>query len=425
MPGLSKHPLGQAPSVPTGVQHWLRRRRGKRLWLGFTGAFTTFLVSGVALTIAGYDVGLMMIFLAILIGLIGFAGAFLLINYTLLHMLIATLVGTRVHKASRLDGIRDDLAPIAKQLEQLRFELSARRRSAAILGFAIGAVFAAMLIWDMWTSPNPVYPFMPFLGLFLPLVGAMIAVTPVEAGFGKSFKAGVLPAMLARFGPLQSLPSGAQPDFAAAQRAGVMWRYHRLTVSDGISGNYRNYPLQIHALSLWRGDAVFKENSDDGKTVSRLALRLELERSIRATTAVTDRARFLEDVSSKDERLRPVRLEYPLFEEVFATRSSDEVGARALLTPAVMQRLLHVADNTGFSPPALLVDGTCLLVVMQSFTHAYLLEPISVATDLNQHLSRLDSRLKTIFGVVDVMIDMAEAVVGPRHQPAESDRVTQ
>ena len=49
--------------------------------------------------------------------------------------------------------------------------------------------------------------------------------------------------------------------------------------------------------------------------------------------------------------LERVRLEDPDFESRYQVYSSDQISARALLTPAVMQRLMQLERHTQGDPP--------------------------------------------------------------------------
>jgi hypothetical protein len=66
--------------------------------------------------------------------------------------------------------------------------------------------------------------------------------------------------------------------------------------------------------------------------------------------------------------MEPVRLENPEFERRFEVYSDDQIEARALLTPAFMDRFTALAASSGFSLPGALAEGNRLVVALPKST---------------------------------------------------------
>ena len=77
--------------------------------------------------------------------------------------------------------------------------------------------------------------------------------------------------------------------------------------------------------------------------------------------------------------LERVRLEDPRFEERYQVYSSDQISARALLTPAVMERLMELERHTEGDPPRLVAEYGTLRVALSKGKTENLFEPPSIA----------------------------------------------
>lgn len=77
--------------------------------------------------------------------------------------------------------------------------------------------------------------------------------------------------------------------------------------------------------------------------------------------------------------LERVRLEDPGFEARDQVYGNDQIGARALLTPAVMVRLMGLARQTEGDPPRLVAKHGTLRVALSKGKAEDLFEPPSIA----------------------------------------------
>lgn len=120
----------------------------------------------------------------------------------------------------------------------------------------------------------------------------------------------------------------------------------------------------------------------------------------------------------RPEALAPVRLEDPEFEEIFEVWGSDQIGSRTLLTPAVMRRLLQMADSTDLLPPSVLVEGGTMTVVFEKTTARDMFEPGKVTDpELMHHLRKIADDLDAVMGLADDLLDMVERTPGVRLGP--------
>jgi hypothetical protein len=86
-----------------------------------------------------------------------------------------------------------------------------------------------------------------------------------------------------------------------------------------------------------------------------------------------------------------------------------------VLTPAVMERLLVMADGKSFLPPLFLLDGDRMVFALPALLPGSLFEPPGLEThDAAQQLAALEADFARVFALADAMIDMHAAVRAPR-----------
>ena len=106
-----------------------------------------------------------------------------------------------------------------------------------------------------------------------------------------------------------------------------------------------------------------------------------------------------------------VRLEDPRFEKAFEVYASDQIAARALLTPAFMERLMTLGQRAGFSTPtALAVDNRLTIALPKSGAHD-LFEPPSYSEPAKSQaaLTQLSEDVAAVLRAADAVIDLDQA----------------
>lgn len=317
-----------------------------------------------------------------------------------------------------------DMASLVEELSAQRAEI-ARQRSKALaktLPIGLGGAIAIGLLLTLPQGGFNLWPVL-ILCLFGGLGAYIIGSVPYENAYRTLFKDTIVPRLLGRRGDMHRLKDYAA-DLSRAQKTGVIWPHSHFTADDAFAGTYAGYPLEIAELQLVREQAgnYGRARRRHVRTRPTLVIRLTLDRPVPATTAVRDAAGDSEGLRNTDPALQRVHLEDVVFEQVYATFSTDQVGARALLTPAVMRRMLEMADGTDLLPPALLAEGRVLLFSIAAYGERNLFEPLSVAEpDMAKHVAALDKDLGYIFTIVDAMIDMAGALPGRASFPSAAE----
>jgi hypothetical protein len=157
-------------------------------------------------------------------------------------------------------------------------------------------------------------------------------------------------------------------------------------------------------------------------TFDGLLVGITLPRSLTGVTLVlTDRGVWKNFKSRwRGPQLDTVRLEHQEFEQRYEVSSTDQIEARALLTPAFMERFVKLAKHDGFSVPGAIAEGNTLTVAVPKRMGAGdLFEPPPYwKPAAGAALVRLESDIRAVLRMADTVIKLDFFAAG-RHGDAE------
>ena len=106
--------------------------------------------------------------------------------------------------------------------------------------------------------------------------------------------------------------------------------------------------------------------------------------------------------------MQPVRLEDAAFEKKYEVYSSDQIEARALLTPAFMERFVALASRSGFALPGALAEGNRLVVALpKSLGTGDLFEPpVYWKPAGGRVLFMLEQDIRAVLAMADTVIGL-------------------
>lgn len=304
---------------------------------------------------------------------------------------------------AKADRVTAGLGPVLAELEAARQvtvqQINARARSRVPLGAAAGVLF--WLLPDKGSDPDGIIDLLYCVG-FGAVAGYTWAVAQLGTAYRLLYKQRVLPLLAAQFGALSWRPAQV-PDLARWQAAGVLPEHQRAIADDELFGTHRNLPVSIIELRL-------ESHSGDDTTVhfNGLLTEVTLPRGLRGSTAVIANAGLLgrlRDWIGRDGRTL-VRLEDPAFEAVYQVWSTDQIAARALLTPAFMERLLALAAGSRFGQPlAITSDNRLTMAIPRTGS---LFEPPSYSRPAASRaaLVALYDDIAAVLAVADAVIDL-------------------
>jgi hypothetical protein len=299
------------------------------------------------------------------------------------------------------------LEEVLAGLEAARRDTLARITRAAFwrvpLGVALGI---GLWVWSQSTDdPADGSDFVAFV-VMGGVGGYAWAAWQLSEAYRRLYKERVLPRIAARFGPLAW--RRAQPPLDDFRRHRLFPDWDNAKAEDEIFGDYRGMPLSIVELTLTQGSGKKKRTVFHGLTCA-----VTLPRGLAGTTVVVpDKGMF----GNLAERLRggpcePVRLEDPAFEQAYEVYGSDQIGARALLTPAFMERFLALVRSGRFGAPAALVQGNQLLMALSSLSGRDLFEPPSYLKPAaaRDAVEQLHQDIEAVLRAADAVIDLDQA----------------
>ncbi len=304
---------------------------------------------------------------------------------------------------AKADRVTTGLGPILAELETARQltvqQIKARARWRVPVGVAGG--MALWLLPDSPGEPRNILDLLYSLG-FGAALGYAWAVAKLGSAYRLLYKQRVLPLLAAQFGDLSWRPAQL-PDLARWQAAGVFPEHESALAEDELFGTHRNLPLSIIELRLESG------SGDDTRVhFNGLLTEITLPRGLNGSTAIVASEGLLgrlRDWLGRDGRAR-VKLEDPAFDAVYQVWSTDQIAARALLTPAFMERLLALAARSNFGRPVALSDGNRLtMAIPRSGT---LFEPPSYTRPAASRaaLVELHDDIAAVLAVADAVIDL-------------------
>lgn len=320
-------------------------------------------------------------------------------------------------RAAELDG---RLAPALRELTALRTDVAAQVKARSVMRVPVGTA-AGVVAWILarrGDDPPGVFE----LGLFV-IVGALAgeywAVYKLERQYRRRYKDSVLPQIASQLGDL-SYRQAASDDVERLGALRIVPEYDALEADDEIHGVYNGLPIRIVEVRLRRRQGKKSRVVFDG-----LFVGITLPRNLRGTTVVlTDRGAFDRFMSRwRGTPLEPVRLEHQEFEERYEVSSTDQIEARALLTPAFMERFVELTRRSGSSVPGAIAEGKTLTVALPKQTgRRDLFEPPPYWQPAGgAALVQLENDIRAVLRMTDTVIELDFWAAGRRRDACGRD----
>jgi len=241
------------------------------------------------------------------------------------------------------------LKPRLAALEGLRSELKGYIvRAGAIVGVPALLLWANPLV--AMALPGSLGWMAPIIGFVAVLVGVTVAgikyllpgftaYTNYRVRFKHEVAAEVFKIVCptARYSPLEGI---AETIF---DEPGIFRTTGGFKSDDRVRGRIGQTPFE--AADVRRSYSTGGKNSRTVVVFSGLFFHLDFNKTLRGVTIVDPKHGAAESIGGRSE-LREIELESPTFAEAFAVYASDEVEARYILTPAMMERILSLQAQT-------------------------------------------------------------------------------
>jgi hypothetical protein len=319
-------------------------------------------------------------------------------------------------RAGELDA---RLAPALRELTALRKDIivQVKERSVTRVPLGIAGGIAAWVLAQQGNRP-PELPAILLFALIGALAGEYWASHKLSEQYRRRYKDKVLPQIASELGGL----TYRQASRHEVERLGalrIMPAYDSVQCDDEIHGTYDGLPISITEARLKR-----RQNKRTVVAFDGLLVSITLPRSLTGTTVIlTDRGVW-ENFKARwtGPNLETVRLEHQEFEERYEVQSSDQIEARALLTPAFMERFVELAARSESSVPGAIAEGNTLIVaVPKRFGGSDLFEPPPYWKPAGgAALVQLETDIKSVLRMADTVIKLDFWAAGRQRDVARS-----
>jgi hypothetical protein len=319
-------------------------------------------------------------------------------------------------KAGELEKL---LAPTLAELETARAEIvqKVHMRMVTRLPLGVAAGVGAWIFSQVGRNPGTIFNLLELMA-FGGAVGWYWASQRLSEQYRRLYKERVLPELAAQFGALSYRPA-IEPDMSLLRVQHVFREFDRVVCEDEIFGDYRGMGLNIVELKLTTGSGKNLRVEFNG-----LLTQVELPRRLAGVTAVVADNGILGNLQDRfaSEGRALVRLEDPAFEAIYKVYSDDQVGARALLTPAFMERFLTLGERAGYMRPLALAQGARLTIALPTMGGQNLFEPPSYSKPAasREALLKLYGDIQAVLRAADAVIDLDQFSRTAPAQPAAS-----
>ncbi len=302
------------------------------------------------------------------------------------------------------------LAQVLGEIEAMRIDMvrQATARARWRIPLCVVGVLLLWLVGRLGDDPGDFVDLLQLLA-FGALVGWGWAEFAIRDQYRRLYRDRVLPLLAARFGAINYRQS-TLPDLGKLTAEHVFGDCDSVVSENEFVGTHRGLPIDIVDLTLTKG------SGDDVRQIfTGLLVTVELPRALRGTTAViADGDMFSEarDWMTGNSRAR-VRIEDPEFEKAYQVYGTDQIAARALLTPAFIERFRALAALSWAGQPLALVADNRLTLAIPRIGHS-LFEPPSFREPAASRaaLATLYNDIVEVFATVDTVIDLDQAARG-------------
>lgn len=309
----------------------------------------------------------------------------------------------------QIKEVESRVRPILTELESLRLRTLRAIDLRAIWMVPAGLV-GGLILGPIFQGDYPVLGAIGW-GAIGAMAGWGTAFGSLNNAYRRAYKDSIIPHLCACFGALDYRPA-VEPDLKRLAKLGLIPGFGITKVEDEILGVYRDVRVNIVEAKLETG------GKNSSVVFNGLLAELAFPGRFAGTTIVAKDGGLLGNAFRnfvQTAGLERVRLEDPQFESRYQVYGSDQIAARALLTPAVMHRLMELDRHTEGDPPRLLAENGTLRLALSKGKADNLFEPPSIASPAggSDVLLELSNEIGSVLEVVDAVLELAPASMPP------------
>ncbi|MGF1692677.1 DUF3137 domain-containing protein [Photobacterium kagoshimensis] len=305
--------------------------------------------------------------------------------------------------------------PKCQKLEQQRLDVQDRLMRRRIIGgpfYLLSALvlFASLLAFIFFiinanhfsSEPYPIYAFaVASVSLIIKLAFSSW-INGEQADFTNETHRLIFPLVLKYFGKKFKLnphnEEKTRSKLGDLKQHGIFPEYSSMEISDHLEGCWKGNNFNFYELSL--------KTSSDQNNVPKILfkgalIQIQQKKRFSSTVCVVQDKGWRQ--SSKHNDLSRVKLEDPRFEKEFEVYGSDQVEARYLLTPNMMETLSELNEHFGGKVEACFKDKllTIKIPTKRDFFSATL--PMNEPLNYQQTIESLFSDMEYIFTLAELL----------------------
>lgn len=303
--------------------------------------------------------------------------------------------------ATQGDEPGSEMRAILSDLETYRQDVSQQlvERSAWRVPACAGVGLCVWTLLALAGAPGGALDF-ALVMIFGGLVGYIWSIQEQSREYQRVYRERVMPRLAASFGEI-TWRNAVMPDLARLKAEHVFQSYGEARATNELAGTYRGLPINIVELKLMSPDEKQKAPVFDG-----LLIDIDLCRDTGATTAALSDATPVRHAADGKQR---VEIAEPGFEQAYDVYSTNPEAARALLNPALTERLLKLGERGDFGRPILLCSGSRVTVAAPKAEGRPLFEPPSFTKPDDNRETLLKLR-----GDIEAVLRLADGLVEPQ-----------
>lgn len=326
-----------------------------------------------------------------------------------LHAWLMWLKGPEtVDRSEYPSKLQTDLAPMLTEMEAVRFDVGRRirRRAGWMTPLGVGVLLTAWAIFAVLDHEfDLILP--PVAVVIGAALGHIVASSRLAEEYERLYKGRVLPRLAALFGAL-AFARPPPPDLERLRRFHVFRHFDTTCADDAIFGEHRGLKLSIVQLRLARGSGPWRKQVFRG-----LLIEIELKQGLAGVTAIAADAggfgNLRDELAARD--IRRVGLESPAFEREYEVYATDQVMARALITPDFMERFIALGKTAGFGRPLALAQDNLLQLAMPRLDERGVAQDYFAPPSYEDPASD-DGVLERLYHDIQAVLLAADSVIG-------------
>lgn len=292
--------------------------------------------------------------------------------------------------------------PELEQLESIRIRKLAEyrfRRMAGIIGGLISLPFTGFI--DYWLLHSCTGDNCGAGLTFAVLAGIWWWVNGPKRAYAKAYKQEILPDIAQLFGPFTYCVDGKIP-MQTLEPSKIIPGHNRYSSEDHFEGSYKGANIKFAEIHL-------EQRRRSGKrthyvTVFKglaILIAMQKKKFTGHTILIKNAGKLFQWFTEKTEGLKRADLVDPVFEKMFDVFTNDQVEARYLVDPKIIERYKGMADMYGSEGISAAYYGGNLLILIPSDKNLFEPAGLNVRATDSQSVLQIKQEVESILYLVD------------------------